>query len=277
MITKEEEDFIQNHAYVPEHIVGYGKTVSQGEPFLFEDFLCYLSHETLIFIGYPLQVPWDEKRMEHVLDRAIQKLNPAQIALIAPGTSRQDGKRSPEDVYYQIHLPELKISPKLKNMIQRASREVTVVKSREFLPEHQRIIQDFLEAHRLPQNARSIFQRIPAYLLSAPTAWLFNARDQEGKLVAFDIMEFGAKDYAFYMFNFRSTPAYVPGVSDLLLNQLIDVAREEGKSFVNLGLGINSGVAFFKTKWGGIPFLSYNYILYSPAYYKKMGSLLQKL
>ncbi|MBT9139112.1 MAG: hypothetical protein DDT31_01693 [Syntrophomonadaceae bacterium] len=52
------------------------------------------------------------------------------------------------------------------------------------------------------------------------------------------------------------------GASDLILYEIIKTAQEMGKSFVNLGLGINEGVAFFKKKWGGSPFLNYEFCLY---------------
>jgi hypothetical protein len=47
----------------------------------------------------------------------------------------------------------------------------------------------------------------------------------------------------------------VPGASDLLLSKIIEQAIVEEKRYLNLGLGINAGVTFFKTKWGGVPFL----------------------
>ena len=67
-----------------------------------------------------------------------------------------------------------------------------------------------------------------------------------------------------YMFNFSSKDRSTPGASDLLLSEIINHARTEQKKYINLGLGINSGVTFFKTKWGGIPFLPYTFCLYSP-------------
>jgi len=39
MITPQEEEFIKNHTYVPEHLPGYGMSISQGEPFFLEDYL----------------------------------------------------------------------------------------------------------------------------------------------------------------------------------------------------------------------------------------------
>jgi hypothetical protein len=87
---------------------------------------------------------------------------------------------------------------------------------------------------------------MPGYVSYSKTSFVLNARDSAGKLVAFDIADFGAKHYAFYMFNCRSRQHHVPGTSDLLLQALIKEAEQQGKTYVNLGLGINQGVAFFK-------------------------------
>jgi hypothetical protein len=83
--------------------------------------------------------------------------------------------------------------------------------------------------------------------------------------MAFDVADFTARDYTFYLFNFRARPSAVPGASDLLLQALIEEARGLGKPFVNLGLGIDGGVAFFKKKWGGVPFLRYEETLFAPS------------
>jgi hypothetical protein len=65
------------------------------------------------------------------------------------------------------------------------------------------------------------------------------------------------------MFNFRCRKRNVPGASDLLLHEIIEQARGQGKRFLNMGLGINDGVSFFKKKWGAEPFLPYRYRLYA--------------
>ena len=100
--------------------------------------------------------------------------------------------------------------------------------------------------------------------------------DKQGRLAAFDIVEFGSKKYAFYMFNFRSKERSVPGASDLLLNEIIQTAKNEGKSFVNLGLGMNRGNISFKEKWGGKPFLDYTYCHYPLGRKESLLSLLMK-
>ena len=50
---------------------------------------------------------------------------------------------------------------------------------------------------------------------------------------------------------------HVPGASDLLLREMVNLAHAEGKKTINLGLGINTGIRRFKEKWGGVPFLPY--------------------
>lgn len=40
---------------------------------------------------------------------------------------------------------------------------------------------------------------------------------------------------------------------------MIEFTYEQGKSKIHLGLGVNEGIRIFKEKWGGIPFLHYEY------------------
>jgi len=262
MITPGEEDYVKDFAYVAEHVPGYGAAISGGEPFLLENYLCYHGKEFLIFIGYPLQGLFDETRMEKTLEGAIKRFNPSRVALIASSIGRRDGERQHPDTYYKLDLTRLKVQSKLKNMIQRASRELEVEMVREFKSEHQRLVTDFLESRRVSEGTRYIFGKIQEYLSSVPTAWILNARTRDGRLAGYDIAEFGAKNYAFYMFNFRSRQNAVPGTSDLLLHELLQEAKHQGKLFFNLGLGVNPGVAFFKRKWGGQPFLSHESVLF---------------
>ena len=275
MITPAEEDFIQNVAYVPEHMPGYGAAVSEGETFLLENYTCYHGKEFLIFIGYPLQDLFDETKMEKILAAAIKQFTPARVALIAPSISRRDGERADSDTYYQLDLATLKIPPKVKNMVQRASQDLQVEKGREFKSEHRQLVAEFLGSRRVSEGTHTLFQRIHEYLASVPTAWVLSARGRDGRLAGFDVAEFGAKNYAFYMFNFRSSQNVAPGTSDLLLYELIQEAKRQGKRFVNLGLGVNVGVTFFKKKWGGRPFLNHEFILFEPRRTSPFEALLQ--
>jgi len=279
MITTSQQDYIEDHAYVPEHIPHYVVAISQTEPFLFGDFLAYGKNDRLIFVGYPLKEPFEENRMRNALEKATKRFKPESVSLIAPAipSSLNDCIRSTSDHYYRLDLSALSISQKLRNMLNRAGRELSVGKSRDFGKEHQKLIEGFLKTHPVDEATRFIFERIGGYLSSSTTAWVFDARNNRGELVAFDIAEFNPRNYAIYMFNFGSGTLYVPGASDLLVSEMIKQAKIEGRKYINLGLGINPGVAFFKKKWGGVAFLPYAFCHYHPLRKENLETLLQKL
>jgi hypothetical protein len=279
MITAAQQDYIEDHAYVPEHISHYVTAISQTEPFLFGDYLAYAKKDHLIFVGYPLKEPFEEKRLQSALEDTIKRFKPDTVSLTAPSVPSflRDCSHFPSDHYYRLDLSSLSISQKLRNMLKRASRDLSVEKNKNFSEEHRKMVQEFLKVHPVDEATRFIFERIGDYLSSSMTTWVFDARNKRNELVAFDVAEFKPKSYSFYMFNFSSDTLYVPGVSDLLLSEVIQQAKKEKKKFINLGLGINSGVTFFKKKWGGVAFLPYAFCLYRPSKKENLETLLQKL
>ncbi len=266
MITPQEDNFLALRAYVPEHLPGYGRAFSGGaEPFLVGSYLGYLREETLSWVGYPLEGAFQEETMKSALETAIKKYRPSRVAITAPSFSGVGGEKKSVDLYYRLELTPLRVPSKTQNMVQRAGRELAVDKRQEFGGDHQALVDLFLGSRELEEGTRIIFSRIADYLSSVSTAWVFAARDSRGRLAGFDVADFGAGEYAFYLFNFRSREAAVPGTSDLLLYALIQEAQERGKKYLNLGLGINEGVAFFKKKWGGRPFLPHQSLIYRPS------------
>jgi hypothetical protein len=279
MITPAEREYVEERAYLPEHIPQYVSAISMTEPFIFDDYIVHAKRDHLIFVGYPLQEPFNEKQMEKAFQDAMRCLKPGSVALIAPAIPSYVNGRDhpPSDHYYRLDLSAFSISQKLRNMLTRASRELSVERARRFGREHKKLVDNFLKVHPVDEGAQVIFKRIDKYLSSSTTAWVFDARSRKGELVAFDVAEFKARDYAIYMFNFTSAALYVPGASDLLLSEVIQEAKKERKKFVNLGLGINPGVTFFKKKWGGVAFLPYASCLYHPSRRENLETLLQKL
>ena len=280
MITARELSYIETHAYIPEHIPGYVRSVSRAEPYLLKNFLCYKKDRTLIFIGYPLGEPFEEKKARKCLDKAVREFNPHEITVIGTSVANlQDHTclTKASDSYYRFDIGGIEIAQKVKNMISRASRDLVIELDRQYGKEQANLVSQYLGTRNISSETGYIFQRLQEYLSTSETALVMNARDREGELVAFDIAEFGSKDYAFYMFNFASRDHYVPGASDLLLKEMILLAREKGKRFMNLGLGINKGISFFKTKWGGTPFLDYRFCQYEISRKAAIETLLGKL
>ena len=279
MIAISELSTILEHAYIPEQVTDYVTAVSGAEPFLFGDFLAYRKEERLIFIGYPLRNDFKEKRVKKALDEAVRRFKPTRVALIAPCVPASiRPETSPSyDQYYRLDLTDLSISQKVRNMISRAGRMLKVEKRKTLNKAHEELVHQFLEGHPVGRETQFIFERVPDYLSSTGTAWAFEARNEGGDLVAFDVAEMGPKAYGFYMFNFTSRDRFVPGASDLLLWEIIQHAEREGKRYLNLGLGINTGVTFFKEKWGGTPFAPYAFVDYAPSGEGQLDGLLQKL
>jgi len=265
MITTEQLAYIEEHAYLPEHMIHYVTAISQAEAFLFGSYLVYSKKDLLIFVGYPLKEAFEEEKMDQALNEAKKRFKPKEISLTAPQipSSVAGTMQSPSDYYYGLNLSTLSISQKLRNMLKRAGRDLVVERAKKLDKEHHQMVKEFFKTHRVDEATQFIMKRIPEYLSSAPSVWVFSAREKGGALAAFDIAEFGARQYAIYMFNFTSRTHYVPGASDLLLSEVIRCAKEQNKKFVNLGLGINAGVTFFKKKWGGIPLCPYHFCLAS--------------
>ncbi|MEW6334045.1 MAG: hypothetical protein AB1558_07225 [Thermodesulfobacteriota bacterium] len=266
MITAAQQAHIDRHAYVPEQIPSYVVPISGTEPHLLGDYLVYTAAGRIILVGYPLCEPFETKRLERVLQDAVATFKPATVSLTAPAIPPPLGPgRAPDDHYYRLDLSTLSISQKLRNMLRRAGRELSVGVNPAFGREHREMVDLFLKTRSAGGDTRFIFERIDAYLDASETAVLFEARSTRRELVAFDIAEFRPQDYAVYMFNFRSSALYVPGASDLLLSAVVERAAAAGKKYINLGLGINPGVRFFKEKWGGVPFLPHALCLHRPA------------
>ncbi len=257
MITPAEQAYIVDNAYIPEHLPHYVTAISRTEPSLVGDYVVHTNGVQLIFVGYPLSVKYDETQMLESLDEAEARFRPSLISILAPtfSTTRKTFVSSPPDSYYRLDISQIEIPQKTRNMLTRAQREVSV-RIGHFGREHKKLIDAFLQEKHLDEAARYIFQRVPEYV-KCDTALVFEARNVRGDLVAFDVAELAARQYAFYMFNFRSRKHKIPGTSDLLLAHIIEQGRAAGKRFINLGLGINPGVAFFKKKWGAKPFLEH--------------------
>ncbi|MBM4274862.1 MAG: hypothetical protein FJ134_10460 [Deltaproteobacteria bacterium] len=259
MLEPEERDYVYRRACIPEQVPGYVAAVSGAEPFLRDDYLCYLAGEMLIFVGYPLEGPVAAEKLREHLQAAKERFKATGLTLIAPQAPpgfRPLGSTGP-DHYFRLDLEKPALQGKLLYTLNRAARELRVEEGGELREEHISCVAEFLDSRKIGKDTRMIFSRIPEYIAAVSTSRVFTARDGAGRLSAFTVAEFGSRDYAFYMFNFRSPGNQVPGVSDLLLNELVAKARALGKHYVNLGLGINEGVAFFKRKWGAYPFLPY--------------------
>ena len=259
MLNDQERQWIYRHAYLPEHLPYYVGAVSGAEPFLYRNYLYFLGKTHLIFNGYPLDPRSDPPA--RIYDSICERYQPTTVAVIASAIwlPAEEYEQLTSDCYYRLKLPLTPIDASVAYMLRRAQRDLQVRRGH-FGKEHKKIIKTFLADHSLNRQQTVLFKRLPHYLKASDSAVLFEAR-REKKLVAFNIVDLGAADYAFYLFSFRSNKINVPGASDLLFHEMVKLALSEGKKTVNLGLGINAGIRRFKEKWGGVPFWGYSSVL----------------
>jgi len=254
MLSKEERRRIYRQAYLPEHLPEYVASVSGARPYLIENHLCFCHRRHVMFIGFPLGDPTSDTVQAYLT--VCERYKPVTVAVIAPRIWLPEDacETQPGDRYYRLKLPMESIQAEVAYMVRRAQRDLVVTRSK-FGREHKKIVREFLKTRQFTSEQVYLFQHLRHYLKQSSSAIMLDAR-KGTELVAFSVIDLGSADYAFYLFNFRAAKLNVPGASDLLFQEMVNIAQSSGKKSINLGLGINPGIRRFKEKWGGIPFLS---------------------
>jgi lipid II:glycine glycyltransferase (peptidoglycan interpeptide bridge formation enzyme) len=262
MITPEEKAYLHTKAYVPEHIVSLMVPISKGEPFLKEDHLGFVKDNWVILVGYPLDGKFSKERCERILKEIVKIFRPEYLWFIGPEIPAfllDSCKEIQTDQYYKLELEQIKLKPSLQRATDKASNELTVERERSISKEHRALVAELLKREELPSIVKELYHAMPDYVPYSSSAIVLNARDKKGKLCAFYVVELGAKDFSTYVLGTYSKKHYVPYASDLLFLEMIKITREHGKNVINLGLGVNKGIRRFKEKWGGVPFLNYEF------------------
>jgi hypothetical protein len=262
MITREEEAYVMTRAYVPEHIVSLMTLISKGDPFLIEDHLGFVKGNWLILVGYPLERIFSQERCERILKQAVDTFRPEYLWFIgpeSPSSLLNSCKERQTDQYYMFDIEKTIPSPSLQRAADKASEKLIIERGRSISKEHQALISELLNREKLPDRVRELYRAMPEYVGRSSSAWTIDARDNTGNLCAFSVIELGAKNFSAYILGSHSKKHYVPHASDRLFLEMINLTREHGKSSINLGLGVNEGIQRFKKKWGGKPFLKYEF------------------
>ena len=254
-------------AVTPEQLLPYVRAVSGAEPRLIGNCVGFASEGKVVLIGYPLHDPRDTEAMAEAVSEALKIQGLCHLTVIGPARPPQAPAESQvaEDCYYSLPVPPPSPAQKLRNLIRRASRELTIERGRQCGDDHLALVQRYLDERHLATGTRHIFQQLPHYLAASSGSLVLSGRLADGKLAAFVVGDFSALRTAFFMFCFREPGLAPPGSTDFLLAGLLEEAHNRGQTLMNLGLGINDGVAFFKRKWGAVPFLPYVEVSWAPA------------
>lgn len=262
MVSVKEEEFILSNAYVPEHIISLMSLISKGEPFLIDSYVIIVKDNLTIFIGYPLDKNFSLKRYEPILNEILKRFKPDFIRFIGPEIPSfllESSIERQSDQYFLLDIDRTKIKNSLIRMVQKVSSQLSFEITNSYTKEHKELVSEFLKRENLIFQVKELYHCMPYYVTHSKTAYILNARDKKGKLTAFYIVEVGAKRFNTYLLGVYSKRYYLPHASDYLFYKMIELTSEQGKSEIHLGLGVNEGIRRFKEKWGGIPFLRYEY------------------
>lgn len=283
---------ITAEAVVPEQLVHYVRAVSGRRAVLCRGWVAYIHEDHAVLVAYPpegsgetaadLRPALEDLRLGACLaEREGSGMAPARadnrelacsrVTVLAPFRPAEAPETAlgKSDSYWQLPVPAPAPGAKLRNMLARAGRELRL-EEEDWSPACAGLLRHYLQARPLPPGTRAVFEALPRYLGAPdpdgtakgnapkrnPGVVLLAARRKYGELAGFSVGDFSGLRTAFYMFSFRR-PDAPPGTADALLAGLLDKAQRLGHERMNLGLGINGGIGFFKRKWGAIPFPPY--------------------
>lgn len=259
---------ITAQALVPEQLLHYVGAVASSSPRMFGPCVGHVYEKSVVLIAYPPTATEPESAAcQADIDAALAAVQDSadveHVTVLAPlrPTAAPPPTDSPaNDIFWALPLPTPPPAQKLRNMLHRASRDMYITQDNQWTAAHSALADMYCRTRPLEAGTRHIFQHLGAYVQQTPTQGdvrIFSAYSPHNDaLLACALGDYSAMGTAFYMFAFRQ-PHAPPGTSDALLQALCAEGAARGHSLLNLGLGINPGIAFFKQKWQARPWLSY--------------------
>ena len=281
MLSPQQEAYILDRAYVPEHCIGLMTHVSGGEPFLIDDFFLCRQENRIILIGYPLEDNFTCDKLETVFAKIKRKFRPEYVSLIAPQIPTSLAATCQEtqsDAYFTLEAQKPVINSPLKRNLKKARQNLSVEFSSSMQDVHRELMHEFVARALLSERVKELLYKMPQFVAGSDSALVLNAWDKANKLAAFYVVDLEAKKFSNYIIGCHSKKNYVLGASDLLLFELINLSRKYDKLYIHLGLGVNAGIRRFKEKWGGVPMRRYEMcelVLRKPSLFEMISSLLK--
>jgi Acetyltransferase (GNAT) domain len=267
MIGPDRLSRVSAESVVPEQVIAYVRAVAGSRPRMLGACIGYEYETTLVLVGYPLHAPQDAGAMAEAVEQALKTPGLHRLTVIGPARPPQApaGIQALEDVYLALPVPPPPPAQKLRNILRRARRDLRLDRGRHLGDDHLALVQRYLDNRHLDSGTRHIFRQLPRFIETSDGSLIASARFADGRLAAFAVGEFASFSTGFFMFCFRDPSLAPPGAADLTLSGLLEEAHQRGQTRMNLGLGVNAGIRFFKRKWGAEAFLRYVEISWEPA------------
>ena len=245
-------------ARIPEHSSALMATASGGTMLRVGDYLFFHAGEELIGIGYALTGGSSPAAFGAAFREARRRTGAVRFHLMAPRLPAELRAHVTETDRYYVLSARAPVPPRLRAPVARARAALRLEAGQEFTPAHRRLWGEFLGRAALSPSVRALYGRVEALLRDpACRVRLLNAFDAEGHLAACLLMDEAPAHFDAYLLGAHSREYYTPHAADALFALMLERARQRGKRFLHLGLGVNEGIARFKRKWGGRPALRY--------------------
>lgn len=245
-------------ARVPEHSLALMTAMSGGEPFLVDRWLFFSAEDWLMAIGYPLYGKYDPREFEGALRKARERVDPEYCYAVSPELPASLKKHEAETDRFYVLAADAPVPSRLKNAVAKAAKTLIVREGDAFTPAHGRLWGEFLTRTQMTDRVRELYARTPKALKKGALKFL-NAFDAEGNLVACLLLDYKPARFLSYVLGAHSKIHYAPHAADLLFARMLEKARETGKRYVHLGLGVNDGILRFKKKWGARAYYPYSF------------------
>lgn len=242
---------------VPEHSVPFMEAMSGGEAFMEQAHLFFDTPNQLLAIGYPLEHQENGPAFSETLIKAIKRTRARNVsAICATLPQHLRTHRCSQDHYFGLPADTI-VPPRLDRLASGAAGRLEVQKSTDFTNAHQQLWAEFTGRKPLPSDVYHLYAHTPELLPGTPQLMLFNAWDAKGHLAACLLIDSAPANFISYLLGAHSRTHYTPYATDLLFREMLVYARHTGKTYLHLGLGVNTGIRRFKSKWGGKPILAY--------------------
>lgn len=254
---------ILDQASVPEHSIQFMAAMSDGRPLLQGPYLFLHADKWLLAVGYPLHPNQNGFCPEDFYQALLEVRNYTKAnafwAICPELPKNLRGYCVNQDEYFTL-LASHPIPKRLARLANQAASRLTVERGTTFTPGHRRLWAEFTSRVALPPNVHELYARTEYILPLCPDLVLLNAWDQHGNLAACLLLDTAPRTFLSYLLGAHSRQHYTPYASDLLFREMLQLARDHGKEYLHLGLGVNPGIRGFKTKWGAIPGVAYKMV-----------------
>ncbi len=173
-------------AVTPEQLLPYLRAVSEAEPRLIGNCAGFASEGKVVLIGYPLHDPLDTEAMADAVSEALRIQGLCHLTVIGPARPPQAPAESriTEDCYYSLPVPPPAPSQKLRNLIRRANRELTIERGQQCDEDHLALVQHYLDERHLGNGNATYFSAaatLPRGFPREPAAVRPTRRRQAGR------------------------------------------------------------------------------------------------